>query len=318
MRRSTPPNCPTRQVPVGAPILLTDPTYRVGPVGTSPYSEGMDVDEPTKLRPALSPSRAGDFMNCPLLFRFRTIDKLPEPPDANLVRGTGIHLVLEKLFQRPPAERTLTNAVASIPQAWAELQESRSEAQELFGPGDEAALAEWLASYEPLLEGYFAVEDPTDLIGQTRKEAEVTYTLDGDIPLRGFVDRIDIAPTGEVRIVDYKTGKSPHPRFEDKALFQMKFYALVVWRATGDMPRLLQLLYLKDRKALRYAPTERDLLATENKIRAIWAAIEQARATGNWQPNKSALCGWCAHKAVCPAWGGTPPPLPEATSPIAS
>ena len=30
--------------------------------------------------PALSPSRANDFMQCPLLFRFRTVDRLPEPP----------------------------------------------------------------------------------------------------------------------------------------------------------------------------------------------------------------------------------------------
>jgi len=161
-------------------------------------------------------------MNCPLLFRFRTIDRLPEPPDPNLVRGTGVHLVLEKLFDRPAPERTYDNAVAMIPEAWEELQQNRKEARELFGPGDEAAIAEWLKTYEPLLEGYFAVEDPTNLIGETRRELEVTHVLDGEIPLRGFVDRIDIAPTGEVRIVDYKTGKSPHPRFEEKALFQTR------------------------------------------------------------------------------------------------
>ena len=253
-------------------------------------------------------------MNCPLLYRFRTIDRLPEPPDPNMVRGTGVHLVLEKLFDRPAPERTYENAIAMIPDVWEELQQNRKEARELFGPGDETAIAEWLKTYEPLLEGYFAVEDPTNLIGETRRELEVTHVLDGDIPLRGFVDRIDIAPTGEVRIVDYKTGKSPNPRFEAKALFQMKFYALVIWRSTGDMPRMLQLLYLKNRNALRYTPTEPDLLATENKIRAIWGAIEQARETGEWKPNKSALCGWCAHKALCPAWGGTPPPLPATAS----
>ena len=31
-----------------------------------------------------SPSRAADFLSCPLMFRFRTVDRLPEPssPDA--------------------------------------------------------------------------------------------------------------------------------------------------------------------------------------------------------------------------------------------
>jgi len=23
------------------------------------------------------------------------------------------------------------------------------------------------------------------------------------------------------------------------------------------------------------------------------------------------LCDWCAHRAICPEFGGTPPPLPE-------
>ena len=39
---------------------------------------------------ALSPSRAADFMQCPLLYRFRVIDRLPEPPNAaatNAVRS---------------------------------------------------------------------------------------------------------------------------------------------------------------------------------------------------------------------------------------
>ncbi|MGH3335969.1 MAG: PD-(D/E)XK nuclease family protein, partial [Nocardioides sp.] len=44
---------------------------------------------------ALSPSRAGDFMSCPLLYRFRTIDRLPEPSSPDAVRGSLIHKVLE-------------------------------------------------------------------------------------------------------------------------------------------------------------------------------------------------------------------------------
>ena len=50
---------------------------------------------------ALSPSRAGDFMSCPLLYRFRTIDRLPEPFSPDAVRGTVVHKVLEDLFDLP-------------------------------------------------------------------------------------------------------------------------------------------------------------------------------------------------------------------------
>lgn len=54
----------------------------------------------------LSPSRAGDFLTCPLLYRLRVIDKLPEPPSQAATRGTLVHAVLERLFDHPAGERT--------------------------------------------------------------------------------------------------------------------------------------------------------------------------------------------------------------------
>ena len=56
--------------------------------------------------PSLSPSRAADFKTCPLLYRFRTIDRIPEPPTSDQARGTLVHAVLERLFDLPAAERT--------------------------------------------------------------------------------------------------------------------------------------------------------------------------------------------------------------------
>jgi putative RecB family exonuclease len=62
---------------------------------------------------------------------------------------------------------------------------------------------------------------------------------------------------------------------------------------------------------VRYAPDESDLRATVRKIDALWLAIERARNTGDWRPRPSRLCAWCTHQAICPAFGGTPPPLPQ-------
>ena len=61
---------------------------------------------------------------------------------------------------------------------------------------------------------------------------------------------------------------------------------------------------------MRYAPDEADLLATERKVQALWRAIERATDAGDWRPRPGRLCEWCAHKALCPEFGGTPPPLP--------
>jgi putative RecB family exonuclease len=257
--------------------------------------------------PALSPSRAGDFMTCPLLYRFRVIDKLPEPPSPAAARGTLVHAVLERLFDRPRAERTPEVAHALLQPEWDRLMAAEPELTTLFTEADERE--KWLQDAVAAVDSYFRLEDPRRLEPADR-ELYVEAELDSGLRLRGYIDRLDIAPAGDIRVVDYKTGKAPPPDFEARALFQMKFYALVLWRARGTIPRLLQLMYLGDGQVVRYAPDEADLKATERKVKALWAAIERARADGDWRPRPGRLCDWCAHKALCPEFGGTPPPLP--------
>ena len=73
-------------------------------------TEGAAESVPPVVLPSapasLSPSRASDFMQCPLLYRFRVIDRLPEKPSEAATRGTLVHAVLERLFDAPAAERT--------------------------------------------------------------------------------------------------------------------------------------------------------------------------------------------------------------------
>ncbi|MEU7020848.1 RecB family exonuclease [Streptomyces sp. NPDC046203] len=261
---------------------------------------------------SLSPSRAGDFMQCPLLYRFRVIDRLPEKPSAAATRGTLVHAVLERLFDAPAVERTAPRAKSLVPGQWDRLLESRPELAELFAedPAGER-LAEWLTQAEALVERWFTLEDPTRL-EPAERELFVETELASGLRLRGVIDRVDVAPTGEVRIVDYKTGKAPRPEYREGALFQMKFYALVVWRLKNVVPRRLQLVYLGSGDVLTYDPVEADLLRVERKLLALWEAIELATRTGEWRPRPTKLCGWCDHQAVCPEFGGTPPvyPLP--------
>ena len=161
-----------------------------------------------------------------------------------------------------------------------------------------------------MLDRYFTLEDPTR-IEPTYREMSVTTLLESGLTLRGYIDRLDIAPTGEIRIVDYKTGAAPREEYEARALFQMKFYAVVLWRTRGTIPRVLQLIYLGNGEIMRYVPDEADLVATERKINALWQAIDRARLSGDWRPHQSRLCDWCSFQALCPVFGGTPPPLPE-------
>jgi putative RecB family exonuclease len=158
---------------------------------------------------ALSPSRAGDFMTCPLLYRYRTIDKLPEEPSPDAVRGTLVHKVLEDLFDLPAAERTPEQARDLLDPAWAALLEAEPEIAEMFTPpegrsgeGAEGGrdLGAWLTSCREVLDRYFELEDPRRL-EPAERELYVETLLESRLLLRGFVDRIDVAPNGMIRVV---------------------------------------------------------------------------------------------------------------------
>ncbi len=265
---------------------------------------------------SLSPSRAGDFMTCPLLYRFRVIDRIPERPSPAAVRGTLVHAVLERLFDMPAGTRTPAAALELLGPEWERLLAEEPELTSLFDdePDSATAKTEWLAEARTMVERYFTLEDPRRLEPASR-ELYVETVLESGLQLRGYIDRVDVAPTGDVRVVDYKTGRAPRADFEARALFQMKFYALVLWRLRGTVPRLLQLMYLGNGEILRYAPDEADLRATERKVEALWQAIRRAMDTGVWRERTSRLCDWCDHKSRCPSFGGELPPLPEIPTP---
>jgi putative RecB family exonuclease len=246
-------------------------------------------------------------MTCPLLYRFRVIDKIPEPPTPATARGTLVHAVLERLFDQPAAGRTPAAAVEMIGPEWERLAAEDPGLAALGGaaPDRDVLIGEAKAA----VEGYFTLEDPRRL-EPAEREAYVEAELDSGLRLRGYIDRLDLSAAGDIRIVDYKTGKVPRAEYEASALFQMKFYALVIWRTRGVIPRMLQLMYLADGEVLRYSPDEADLRATQRKLEALWQAIERARSSGDWRPRPSRLCDWCRHKDLCPEFGGTLPPTP--------
>ena len=279
----------------------------------SPAEAHSTVVDGVDVLGAISPSRAGDFMNCPLRYRFRTIDKLPEPFSLDAMRGTVVHKVLEDLFDLPAEERTPERARELIVPAWEGLLEAEPELAEMFEAEGVPPVGDWLTSCRVAVDRYFTVEDPRRL-EPAERELYVETLLESKLLLRGFVDRVDIAPDGAIRVVDYKSGRSPGVGFEGKALFQLKFYALAIWRTRGVVPKMLQLIYLGDGEVIRYEPDEHDLLATERKVDAIWRAITTAQESGDWRASPSRLCSWCAHQTICPAYGGTPPPLPAPTA----
>lgn len=251
------------------------------------------VSDEKKLR--LSPSAVSEYENCPQLYKYRKIEKLPEPPSLDAERGTLVHTILQDLFEFPSAQRLPQTAIDLLPSRWSAQLEGKPELKAMV-----TNEKEWLDRATSLLTTYFTLENPSTFEA-THREMHLENDFDTDVYLHGYVDRLDIAPTGEVRIVDYKTGKSPKPGWEEKALFQLRVYALLYWKATGVLPQLLQLIYLGDGRVVKSNPTMKDIESAEKVLHRVAKDIFISIQKDYWPPKPSRLCDWCFFKSICPA-----------------
>lgn len=247
-----------------------------------------------------------DFRQCPLKYRLRAIDRIPETPGRAAVRGTVVHSVLEALYGLPRGDRVPDRALTLAEPAWLRLLEDRPEVGAVVESG---GLAPFLDEVSGLVRGYYRLENPTGFDPESC-ESLVEVRLEDGSPLRGYVDRIDIAPDGRLRVVDYKTGRVPAPDAEQRALFQLKFYALIVYRTRGVVPAQLRLIYLGADEILTYTPDAGELERFERIVSALWTAITAAGRDGDFPPQPGWMCKFCEYQPLCPAFGGTPPPYP--------
>ncbi len=220
-----------------------------------------------------------------------------------------MHAALEQLYGLPAVQRGPDTALSLVEPAWDQVIAAEPELAAELEPGQRTQLLE---EARALLSGYYRLEDPTRFNPQSCEQRVEVELADGTL-LRGFIDRIDVTATGELRVVDYKTGKAPpaaRALAEFKAMFQMKFYALALLRSRDVLPARLRLIYLADGQVLDYSPDRDELLRFEKTLIAIWRAIQSAGETGDFRPSPSRLCQWCPHQEHCPVFGGTPPPYP--------
>lgn len=257
--------------------------------------------------PALSASRAKEYERCPLQYRLHVVDRIQDPPTRHTALGTLIHSVLEHLFDLPAQERTLDAALELFESHWQTMRETDLRVLELFPTNSD--MVTWIQDARDLLSRYFTIENPQWLAPAAREELVEAVTPSG-VRLRGFIDRIDVNAEGALRVVDYKTGKAPSPRFQDEALFQMRFYALLL-SLSSRLPARTQLVYLRTGQVLTFDPSVADIADFSTEIEALWSRIEHDAMREEFTPRRNPLCAWCHVQSFCPLFQGKTPQAPE-------
>lgn len=243
----------------------------------------------------LSPSSIATFQQCPLKYKFSRIDGLTEPPTEATLRGNFVHSVLEELYALPSEQRTMSTAKNLAKVLWESEYEERvspyvrgAEAQKMF---------RWSSWW--CIENLFTMEDPQEL-ELDGIETEVNGDIDG-VAIRGFIDRWRRTDDGII-IGDYKTGKTPAPRYRDDKYFQLMLYACALELKLEEHVKEIELLFVKDSVRLSKSVTDGDRQNVRDTVASVRTQIDERCETGIFEPIKHKLCDWCSYKSICPAW----------------
>ncbi len=245
--------------------------------------------------PYLSPSSISTFQQCPLKYKYSRIDKMQEPPTEATLRGNFVHSILEEMYGFPPETRTLNNVKNIAKEIW------EGEYLEKVSPyvrGEEALrLFRWSSWW--CVENLFKMENPSELHFEGI-ETELNDKIDG-VAIKGFIDRWRRTPDGII-VGDYKTGKSPAPRFQEDKYFQLFLYAYVLEMQLGEKVKEIELLFIKDEKRLAREVTDSDRENVRATVVSVRKQIDERCASGEFEPIKHRLCDWCSFKSICPIW----------------
>ncbi len=251
----------------------------------------------------LSPSRASQFKTCPQQFKFANVDKIKEPTNLVQAKGTTVHQALEDLYDLPSDERTPEVLYDLFRKAWSNVR-GNDEHINLFDSLEEER--EWGQEGLNLLHNYLKLENPQSF-EPLEQERWVRGSIE-DLNLRGILDRMDQDTSGNLIIVDYKSGKAPMAKYKEPRFFALKLYALLIRDELGVTPKELKLIYLKNSTIHTLKVNDLMLDEARSEILTIWEDIKRAFEENNFPPTKNALCkDWCYYKPICPLFNDEVP-----------
>jgi len=248
------------------------------------------------LRRSISPSAMSTVLDCPRRYQYTYVEGRRTRPGEAAVAGTTVHTAMELWFALPPGQRTaeaLEGCIDDACRAIVELDDFA--ALEL----DAEQTTKFFAKVTKISRNYLEMDEEADEVDVVQLETKLRSSLDG-WELVGIIDRLDRVEHG-LAVVDWKSGRAPSEKYEAKAMLGLHFYSLLVEHTMGEPPVEASLVFLGERRTIMMQCSERRNRTFERRLTAVIDMIERSYAVGEFTPKPSRLCGWCDHKAHCPA-----------------
>jgi RecB family exonuclease len=261
-----------------------------------------------------TPTRLSTWLDCPRRYRMTYLDRPPPakgPPWAHNSLGASVHNALAGWWRLPQAERTVAASGELLERGW--IGEGFADSQQ------SARYRRWARG---LVEAYVAGLDPArEPLGVERTVATRTDL----IAVSGRIDRLDdrrgSGGSGELVVVDYKTGRHVLTVDDARSSLPLALYALAAERVMRRPCRRVELHHLPTGRVLAWEHTAeslaRQLRRAEDIAAESAAADEQFRGRADsegpgrpgwpadrvdevFPPRPGMWCGWCDYRACCP------------------
>ena len=230
----------------------------------------------------ISESKFQTFKQCQLKYRYRYVDRLPEPEETNteaLHFGSYIHKILEDGVDAKTQEELLVIAE--------EVKGSYKVSKKYEGK-DLKCIQNFLA-FNPQLEETVA----TELVFEV--------PVKDDITLNGIIDRVVKGTDGGYLIIDYKTSKREKSKVELYQDTQLKGYVYAI-------SKLYNVPYSQIVAAHYYPLTNNFVFVQYSNpqinahlrkiIDEVWKIRKKKK--DDMLPSRNDFCNWCAYKTACP------------------
>jgi len=280
---------------------------------------------------ACTPTRLGTWLDCPRRYRLSYLDRPPPgkgPPWAHNSLGASVHNALAGWWRLTRAERTVPAAGALLERGW--IEEGFADAPQ------SARYRRWA---RVIVEAYVRGLDPaSEPVGVERTVAARTDR----IAVSGRIDRLDErhgpAGSGELVVVDYKTGRRVPAVGDTRTSLALALYALAAGRVMRRPCLRVELHHLPTGQVLAWEHTAESLARQLRRAEDIAAECAAADAVFGGEPTPArderinqvfpvrpgSWCSWCDYRAHCPVgsaaserrqpWDGLVPPdglMPE-------
>lgn len=242
----------------------------------------------------LSYSSIDTYQSCPLKYKYRQIDRIPEPKSKEALFGTLIHSTMKFIHTPALLPPSFEQAIDHFSRGWREdVFDSPLEERAAFTQGVD------------MIRRYYETNDITSAVIvdlESRFQIEIGNEQLGQHIIAGSIDRIDKTTDG-YEIIDYKTTKKMPPQSKvDEDLQLTVYFKAFLERYPAERERIgnitVSLYFLKHGVKLSAKRTMEDLARLDERVFEVIEHIQKEE----FEPNLSPLCDWCGFQKICPLW----------------